>query len=673
MDDAAQRINELRALIKHHADLYYTKDAPEISDAEYDAMFAELQRLEAEHPELYDPASPTQRIGSAPLDKFEKVTHAVKMGSLTDVFSTDELAAFLDRITAEAGGDVEFTVEPKIDGLSVALTYSKGVLAVGATRGDGITGENVTQNIKTIRSIPLALPEPLDITLRGEVYMPRSVFIKQNEKLEAEGKPTRANPRNAAAGSLRQLDPAVTAERQLDIFVFNLQSGSLWLDGRDAETHSETIARIRELGFPAVDLLDVTSDKARIISVVESFADRRGELGYDTDGAVVKVNSLRLRKRIGEGTTTPKWAVAFKYPPEEKRTKLLDIIVNVGRTGVLTPNAVLEPVRLAGTTVSRATLHNIDIIRERDIRVGDTVVVRKAGEIIPEIIASVPELRTGDEKQYRIPEHCPSCGERVVYDSDSETGAARCVNPSCPAQLERSLEHFASKNAMNIDGLGPRIISALIGAGLIHDAADLYALKAEDIAALDRMGEKSAANLVAAIERSKNAGLGRLIYALGIRQIGEVAAESLARRFGSLDALLAASEEELTAIDDIGEISARSVVETLSLPHVRELLARLAAAGVRTVDDKNGSAERSNAPLPLAGLTFVLTGTLPTMTRDEASELIKSAGGKVTGSVSSKTSYVVAGEDAGSKLTKAQSLGIRVINEEEFKELMQKS
>lgn len=660
MEDYKARIKQLRRELTHHAKLYYVYDAPEISDYEYDMLYAELLRLEAEHPDLYDPDSPTQRVGGAALEKFAKVRHSVPMNSLSDVFSFEELRDFLDRTKAQAG-DIFYSVEPKIDGLSVALTYEKGVFTLGATRGDGETGEDVTQNIKTIFSIPMRLGEPLDICVRGEVYMPREVFSRLNSAREAEGKALFANPRNAAAGSLRQLDPKVTASRALDIFVFNLQSGSLYSDGHMCDSHTEMLDRLAELGFHVIGNREKLSSADEIEAYIGKLGEARDSLAYDIDGVVIKADSFDVRRRLGEGTNTPKWAAAYKFPPEEKQTKLLDITVAVGRTGVLTPTAVLEPVRLAGTTVSRATLHNLDFIREKDIMLGDTVTLRKAGDIIPEIVCAHREKRDGSEREFVMPATCPSCGEPVFRDDEA---AVRCTNASCPAQLLRSIEHFASKDAMNIDGLGPRIVELLLREQLITDVADLYSLKAEDIAGLDRMGEKSAANLVGAIERSKSAGLERLLAALGIRNVGTVAATSLAERFGTLDRVMQATRDELVAINDFGEITADCVINWFTHPQNRRICERLTEAGLLT------SATVAPKGDKLAGLTFVLTGTLPTMSRDEASALIKAAGGKVSGSVSGKTSYVVAGEAAGSKLTKAQALGVKIISEDELKTLI---
>ena len=657
-----KELERLRREVAYHAKKYYVDDAPEISDYDYDMLYRRLEELEAAHPEFFDPSSPTQRVGGSPLERFEKVTHRVPLNSLADVFSFEELAAYLDGAEprlAEAGIKPEWSVEPKIDGLSVALTYERGVFVRGATRGAGYVGEDVTQNIRTIFSLPMTLPEPLDITVRGEVYMPRAVFEAINARREAEGKTLMANPRNAAAGSLRQLDPRVAAERRLDVFIFNLQEGSLWSDGHEATSHNESLDRLAELGFPVISERVTVGRREDIFAHIEKLGAMRDGLKYDIDGVVIKLDAFSGRRLLGEGTKTPKWAVAYKFPPETKYTKLTDITVAVGRTGVLTPAAVLEPVRLAGTTVSRATLHNLDFIRERGIMIGDTVAVRKAGDIIPEIVEALPDKRDGSERPFLMPERCPSCGEPVVRDETCgvEGAAYRCTNSACPAQLSRSLEHFASKNAMNIEGLGPQMVELLLSAGLVRTAPDLYCLTAEQLVPLDRMGELSAKNLVAAIERSKSAGLERLIYALGIRNIGEAAAAAMAARFGTLERCLTATYDELCGIEDFGDVTAQCVLNFFSHPQNIELCRRLTEAGLLT------SATAKKADDSLGGMTFVLTGTLPTMTRDEASALIKEHGGKVSGSVSKKTTYVVAGEEAGSKLTKAHDLGVNVIDE----------
>ena len=658
MNEIFERIKELRKTLSYHAKRYYVYDDPEISDFEYDRLYAELVRLEEENPEYFDPTSPTNRVGGKPLDKFEKVTHTVQMNSLSDVFEYEEIKDFVDRMANIVENPV-FSVEPKIDGLSVALTYENGILTNGATRGDGTVGEDVTQNIKTINSIPLSIDKPLSFCLRGEVYMPRKVFYTLNEEREQKGQQLLANPRNAAAGSLRQLDPKICAERKLDIFIFNLQSGNIFGNGQAPISHTNTLDAIKDLGFTVLKDRARVSTYEDIIAHIEHLGNMRDDLPYDIDGVVIKIDNLADRVKIGEGTNTPKWAVAYKFPPEEKQTKLVDITIAVGRTGVLTPTAILEPVRLAGTSVSRATLHNLDFIRERDIKLGDTVTVRKAGDIIPEVLCAHPEKRDGTEVEFYMPTHCPSCGEPVVRD-DNDGAAIRCTNSSCPAQLSRSIEHFASKGAMNIDGLGPQIVNALLENNLIKDCADLYTLDIENVATIERMGKKSAQNLINSINKSKSAGLERLVYALGIRNIGEVAAEALASRYKTLDALMLATKEELCEIQDFGEITADCVVDFFSHEHNIELCKKLIELGLNT---NSTFVQLDNR---FEGLTFVLTGTLPTMSRDIASNMIKDRGGKVSGSVSGKTSYVLAGDDAGSKLVKAKNLGITIIDEEEF-------
>ncbi len=652
-----ERMRELGRLLEYHSRRYYVYDSPEISDYEYDAMFEELKRLEAEHPEYKDANSPTGRVGGEVLDKFEKVEHTVRMGSLSDVFDYDQLRAFCDGVAAEVECPV-YSVEAKIDGLSVSLTYEHGRFVRGATRGNGLVGEDVTANLRTVRSIPMELSEPVDIVVRGEVYMPRKVFFSINEKREAEGLSLMANPRNAAAGSLRQLDSSVCAERGLDIFIFNIQSGSPYIDGREPSSHTEGLDALDALGFTTVKFRRTSQSADSVISVIEELGALRDELEYDIDGCVVKLDRISDRAVMGEGTSTPNWAVAYKYPPEQKEAKLLDITVNVGRTGVLTPTAELSPVRLAGTTVTRATLHNIDLIEEKDIRVGDTVIVQKAGDIIPEIVASVPSKRVGGERAFRMPDTCPSCGERTVRDESMS--AVRCPNSDCPAQTARKIEHFASKAAMGIDGLGPQIVELLLGNGLISDSADLYTLDQEKVSSLERMGDKSASNLLDSIERSKKAGLERLVFALGIRQVGEIAAAEISRNIGSIDGFFSVSADELTAMKDVGRITADSIVEFFSRESTHALVDKLRAAGVLMTPVMQKQSDK------LYGLTFVLTGTLPTLKRSEAAAMLKAHGAKVSGSVSKKTDYVVAGEDAGSKLTDAQRLEIKIIDEDEM-------
>ena len=664
--EAESRIKYLREQIVYNSKLYYENDAPAISDYEYDMLFRELGELEAQFPQFDSPTSPTKRVGGKALDKFEKFTHNVQMGSLTDVFSYDELLDFINKTDLVLGG-AEYSVEPKIDGLSVSLIYENGKFVRGATRGDGFVGEDVTENLKTIKTIPLELREPIPyLCVRGEVYMPKAVFEQLNKVREESGQQLFANPRNAAAGSLRQLDSKIAASRRLSIFVFNLQEGDIYTDGRKPQSHIETLERLAELGFTVLPETVCAKGYDAVAKHVEYLGNKRPELSFDMDGAVIKVNDLVGRRTVGEGTSTPKWAVAYKYPPEEKKTKLLSIDIQVGRTGVLTPAANLEPVRLAGTTVSRATLHNINFITERDIRIGDTVIVRKAGEIIPEILESVKADRDGTETVFEMPKVCPSCGHPVVRDECGDGAAIRCVYAGCPAQNARGIVHFASKGAMNIDGLGPQVVELLLSNGKIKDIADLYTLRIEDIETLERMGRKSAENLVSAIENSKGRGLERLLYALGVRQVGEVAAESIARKLRSIDACMSATVEDFTAVEDIGEITATALVEFFADESSRELISRLKSLGVNTDATAEERAET------LQGLTFVLTGTLPTMTRDEASALIKQAGGKVSGSVSKKTSYVVAGEEAGSKLTKANELGVAVLDEDGLLRLLGK-
>ena len=660
-EEAKEKIESLRRDIEYHSRLYYQKDAPEISDFEYDRMFRELQEWEAKYPEYDSPTSPTKRVGGAAQERFEKVVHAVQMGSLGDVFSEEELSAFLEGIRSEYP-EATYSVEPKIDGLSVSLTYEKGIFVQGATRGDGFVGEDVTANLRTIRKIPLSLPEPLNLTVRGEVYMPKDVFRELNEARDAAGESLFANPRNAAAGSLRQLDPKVAAARRLDIFIFNFQTGELYPDGHPPVTHHETLERLTALGFQTVPYRQICREDSAVLQAVADIAETRRDFSFDTDGAVIKIDDLSLRRRLGEGTSTPKWAIAYKYPPEQVETKLLSISVAVGRTGVLTPTAELTPVNLAGSTVSRATLHNLSYIQEKDVRIGDTVVLQKAGDIIPEIVGPVVQKRDGSERLFVMPEVCPSCGHPVVRDAGGV--AVRCVYAGCPAQKARGIIHFAAKDAMNIDGLGPQWIECLLASGKIRDAADLYTLTKEDLLPLERMGEKSAENLLSAISNSKSAGLERLLYALGIRQVGEVAAAAIAARFGTLEGCLSASYDELSAIPDIGPITAANIVDFFADGENRAFVERLQKAGVLT---KAVSAPTSQA---LAGLTFVLTGTLPTLKRDEAEQKIKNAGGKVSSSVSKKTSYVVAGEEAGSKLQKAKELSVPILSEADFLKML---
>lgn len=653
MDEITKEIEQLRKTLNEHSYRYYVLDAPTISDFEYDKLLRRLEDLEAAHPELITPDSPTQRVGGQPVEAFAPVEHPVPLESLQDVFSMEELAEF-DRRTREALEHVEYDVEPKVDGLSVALEYVDGLLIRGATRGDGRTGEDVTENLRTIQSIPLRLENaPPRLIVRGEVFMPRSVFEALNAERELQEQPLFANPRNAAAGSLRQLDPKVAAARRLDILVFNIQL----VEGVQFQTHQETLEYLERLRFKVIPHKTFT-ELDEVSREIQRMGDNRYDYDFDIDGAVVKVNSLSDRAILGSTAKFPRWAAAYKYPPEQKEATVTDIVVQVGRTGVLTPKAVVTPVRLAGTTVTNATLHNQDYITEKDIRIGDTVLVQKAGEIIPEIVSVVKEKRPAGTEPYLLPTVCPVCGAPVVRDEDG--AHIRCTGAECPAQRLRNLVHFASRDAMDIEGLGPALVESLVNAGLVSTPADLYALKAQDVAQLERMGKKSAENLIAAIEASKSRDLSRLLFAFGIRQVGQKAGKILSERFGSLEAIQAAGEEELTAIDDIGAITAQSLLSWLASPQSQHLIAALAAAGVNMTGEKAVKGDR------FTGMTFVLTGALTRFTRDEAGARIEAEGGKVSGSVSKKTTYVVAGEAAGSKLTKANELGVPVLSEEEF-------
>lgn len=655
--DYRAEMKQLRDTLNENARLYYTLDASKMSDYEYDRLYRRLQDLEKEHPEEITPDSPTQRVGDAVLNEFAEVVHPVPLESLEDVFNGEEVLDFLNRVL-ETLPEAEYSVEPKVDGLSVALEYRNGVFYQGATRGDGRVGEDVTGNLRTVRSIPMTLPEQLPrLIVRGEVYMARTVFEEINEQLELEGKPLMANPRNAAAGSLRQKDPKVCAGRRLDIAVFNLQLA----EGREFSTHSETLQYLRAQGFPVIPH-DVLRQGDDILRQIEKLGDTRMEFPFDIDGAVVKLNDLSNREILGSTAKCPKWAVAYKYPPEQKESRVADIVVQVGRTGVLTPKAVLEPVRLAGTTVTNATLHNQDYIAEKDIRIGDTVIVQKAGEIIPEIVSVVKEKRPEGTVAYHLPDVCPVCGAPVERDPDG--AAIRCTGAECPAQLLRNLIHFASRDAMDIDGVGPAVLQQLIEAKLVSNPADLYDLRAEQLAGLERMGKKSALNAVNAIARSKENDLWRLIFALGIRQVGAKAAKVLAAHFGSMDALRRATAEELTGIDDVGAITADYIIRWMQSSQAADLLERLKNAGV------NMACKQEMVDRRFAGMTFVLTGTLTRFTREEAGEMIEQRGGKSASSVSKKTTYVVAGENAGSKLKKAQELQIPVLNEEDFLALL---
>ena len=657
--DYREEMKYLRDYLNEQGYLYYVLDAPVIPDYEYDRLNRRLEELEAAHPEEVTSDSPTQRIGGKTLEGFQPYTHDVPLESLQDVFNDEEVAEFCEKMDQALDAPVEYSVEPKVDGLSVALEYRDGVFVRGATRGDGRVGEDVTENLKTVRSIPMSLPDKLPrLIVRGEVYMARSVFEEINGMRELQGKPLMANPRNAAAGSLRQLDPKVCAERKLDIQIFNLQLA----EGKEFTSHQETLDYMASQHFKVIPHKTLHGTSA-VQTEIARINDERMDYPFDIDGAVVKVNSLSDRTVLGSTAKFPKWAVAFKYPPEKKPSKVVDIVVQVGRTGVLTPKAVLEPVRLAGTTVTNATLHNQDYITEKDIRIGDTVIVQKAGEIIPEIVEVLKDKRPQGTEPYILPDVCPVCGAPVIRDE--EGAALRCTGAECPAQLLRNLTHFASRDAMDIDGCGPAVLQQLVDNGLVRNAADLYSLHAADVAKLDRMGAKSAENLIRAIEKSKANDLSRLIYGLGIRQVGEKAAKVLAGHFQTMEALMAASEEELTEIDDVGAITARCIVDYLAAPQSRDLIQRLKAA------DVNMESTRQLVDDRFAGMTFVLTGTLTRFDRKTAQSLIEERGGKVSGSVSKKTTYVVAGEAAGSKLKKAQELNIPVLTEEEFAKMLE--
>lgn len=656
--DAKQRIEELTALLNDANYRYYVLDDPKMPDFEYDRLLRELEILEQANPAFAKTDSPTKRVGGEALSKFEKVSHSVPLMSLQDVFSLDELEDFLTKIQQSAPS-CAFTVEPKIDGLSVALEYENGVFVRGATRGDGNVGEDVTENLKTIRSIPMKLINaPQRLIVRGEVYIPKKNFEKLNEQQEAEGKQLFANPRNAAAGSLRQLDPKIAAKRGLDILVFNIQL----VDGLTFETHEDTLAYLRSLQFKVISstvLTDIETIKQEVLSINE----HRDQLSCDIDGAVIKVNDLTLRQKLGQTAKFPRWAAAYKYPPEIKSTVIEDIVVQVGRTGVLTPKAVVRPVRLAGTTVTNATLHNQDFITDRDIRIGDTVRIRKAGEIIPEILDVDFSKRAATAVPYRLPDVCPICGATTKLDEDG--AFIRCTGVSCPAQLSRNIAHFVSRDAMDIDGLGTAIVDGLIANGHVKSPADIYYLSIEQIGSLWQKGNTAAKKLLSAIEASKQQDVSRLIYALGIRQVGVKTGKTLASHFGSLDALKCASVEDLQQIPDVGEITARFIADWFAQPQSNEMIERLRIAGV------NFESKRSIQDARFSGMTFVLTGALSMFTREEATEKIELYGGKASGSVSKKTTYVVVGENAGSKERKARELGIPILSEEDFLNMIQ--
>lgn len=665
---AQKELAALRETINYHMHRYHVLDDPEIEDFEYDRLLRRLNELETAYPDLIAPDSPSQRIGAPPAEGFQKVTHFTAMRSLGNVFSVEELLAFNQRVQSglETTDAVEYVVEHKIDGLAINLVYERGALTQAATRGDGVVGENVTANVKTIKSIPLRLrgekkPIPDFLEVRGEVYMPHEAFIRLNQQRQESGESLFANPRNAAAGSLRQLDPKEASKRSLDAILYGIGAH----EGADIKTHVETLQYLKALGFKINRHYKVFTDVAAAAGYCLSWADKRGELPFAIDGMVLKVNNLADQERLGATAKDPRWAIAYKFPPEQAVTTVKNIVVSIGRTGVLTPTADLEPVLLSGSTISRATLHNEDFIKEKDIRIGDTVVIHKAGEIIPEIIRVLPEKRTGAERVFVMPHTCPECGSEAGR-AESEA-AYKCLNPACPALLREGLAHFVSRDAMNIEGLGPAVTTQLLQAGLVKDVADLYGLTKEALLPLERMGEKSADNLLKAIEGSKAAGLARVLFGLGIRFVGAKAAAVLAKSFGSMAELQEADLETLQALDDIGEKTAQSVAAYLAEEKNCRLIEKLARCGVRLTEDTAPTVEKQ----VFHGLIFVLTGTLPTFTRKEAAAEIERRGGKVSGSVSKKTDYVLAGEEAGGKLDKAEKLGVAVIDEAAFREMLE--
>ncbi len=659
--DYREEIEQLRAELREHGRRYYVEDAPVITDHEYDMLMRRLIELEEQHPELITPDSPSQRVGGIVAEGFEPVVHRFPLQSLNDVFSVDEVRDF-DQRMRELLGEIEYTVEPKVDGLSMALEYRNGIFERGATRGDGVTGEDVTSNLRTVHSIPLrleldAINLPQELIVRGEVYMPKKVFVQLNEERERNEQPLLANPRNAAAGSMRQLDPRIAASRRLDFAAFNLE----YVNGDSFTLHSDTLKFLAQCGFQTVPC-KVCHTADEVITEIVRIGENRDSYPYEIDGAVVKVNGLTQRESIGSTAKAPRWAVAFKYPPEEKPSVLRAITIQVGRTGVLTPKGEIDPVRLAGTTVTSVTLHNMDFISGKDIRIGDTVVVRKAGDIIPELLSVDISKRPIDSQPYVFPDVCPVCGAPAVRENGE--AAVRCTGAECPAQLTRNIAHFVSRSAMDIEGMGIKLVEQLTREGMLKSPADIYYLTQEQLEGLERMGEKSAANVLAAIERSKSRDLSKLLFAFGIRHIGEKAAKLIAVEFGTLDAVMAASVEEISAVRDIGETMAESVVRWFATNQAAHMVERLRQAGVNFICNERPTGTS------LQGKTFVITGTLPTMKRSEASELIAKHGGKVASSVSKKTDYLLAGEDAGSKLKKAQELGVSIISEDELRELI---
>lgn len=658
---AQKRIEELINLINYHNEKYYNQDSPEIEDFEYDNLMKELIKLEEENPELKRNDSPSNRVGGKPLDKFEQVVHKIPMLSLSNAYSWEDLKDFDSRVREAVGSDVEYVVEFKIDGLSVGLNYNNGIFESGATRGNGIVGENVTKNLMTIKNIPLNIDEKGELTVRGEVYISKKDFEEINKIQEEQDQPLYANPRNLAAGSLRQLDSKLTAKRPLDIFIFNLED----INSKQFKTHSESLEYLKQLGFHVSPEFKVFKTMDEIIEYIKYWTEHREDLGFGIDGMVIKVNNLAQREQMGYTAKSPRWAIAYKFPAERKETKLLDIVVEVGRTGTITPTAVLEPIRLAGTTVSRATLHNEDYINEKDIKINDTVLVQKAGDIIPQVVEVIKEKRTGEEMEFKMPEECPVCGEPTVRLEGE--AAVKCINISCPAQIRRGIIHFASREAMDIDGLGESIITLLLKQDLIKDISDLYYLKKEQISVLERMGDKSATNLINAINKSKENDLWRFINGLGIKLIGTKAAKILASEFKDLDKLMNATEQELINLEEFGQTMADSVVEFFKEEKNISVIEKLKEAGVNT---KLIESDDADIPKIFEKMKIVLTGTLPTLKRNDAKEMIEKRGGKATSSVSKSTSFVLAGEEAGSKLTKANDLGIKVIDEEKFLQLI---
>ena len=656
--EAKDRIEELRKEINHYSELYYDEDNSPITDYDYDMMMNELKKLERENPELITKDSPTQKVGGHAREDLKKVTHEVPLKSLQDIFNFEELYEFDKRI--KEAGNTNYCVETKIDGLSCALKYEKGILVQGATRGDGFVGEDVTENVKKIKTIPHRLKEPIDITVRGEVFMSKKGFEELNKEQEVLGKPLFANARNAAAGSLRQLDAKITEQRPLDIYIFNVQK---FAEDEMFESHFEELNYLAKLGFNVVPFRKLCHNIDEAVEAINEIGDMRENLTFGIDGAVVKVDNLKLREKLGDTFKVPRWAIAYKYPPEKKETILKDIICQVGRTGVITPMAILEPVKVAGSTISKTTLHNEDFVKEKDLRIGDHVIIQKQGDVIPEVVDVLKNKRTGEEKIFNMPEYCPVCGSKAIRE-DGEA-AVRCTGIECPAKALRNIVHFASKEGMNIEGMGYKIVEQLVDRKLITNIADIYDLRLEDIASLKKNGKKFAKNLIDAIEKSKNQDLSNLITSFGIRHVGKKMAKALARKYKTLDNLIEASVEDLVSKDDVGEVIAKSIHEFFNEQQTKDLIQRLKNAGVNTESLEQGTIDNR-----FEGMTFVLTGTLEKYSREQASDIIENFGGKTSASVSKKTNFVLAGEEAGSKLAKAEKLGIRVISEQEFEDMI---